>query len=100
MSSQGLIFSQTQKSWAATGVAKASTTNTEGRFVVPYLLPGEYRLVLEKAGFQRYEQRGITLDVQQNLSLEITLAIGDVNNTIQVSPYVGTARNPQMKPTL
>jgi hypothetical protein len=68
----------------ATGVVKNSVTNADGRFVVPYLLPGDYRVTVEKSGFQRYERRNVKLDVQQTLALEVTLSVGDVSSTIEV----------------
>ena len=68
-----------------TGVAKQTSTNAEGRFILPYLLPGEYDVSVQMKGFQRYEQRGIKLDVQQNLSMEITLTLGDVATTVEVA---------------
>jgi len=67
-----------------TGVAKRTSTNAEGRFIVPYLLPGEYAVSVQMTGFQHYEQRGIKLDVQQSLSMEITLTLGDVTTTVEV----------------
>ena len=68
----------------ATGTAKRTATNAEGRFLVPYLLPGDYAFTVEKIGFERYEAKGIKLDVQQNLSVEIVLAVGDVTTTVEV----------------
>ena len=67
-----------------TGVTQTQTTNDEGRFVHPFLLPGKYEISVEKPGFQRYSRTGIRVEVQQNLSVDVQLSIGDVGTTIQV----------------
>ena len=36
----------------ATGIARETVTGTEGRFVIPTLLPGTYTIRVELAGFQ------------------------------------------------
>ncbi len=69
----------------ATGVSREVASNNEGRFVLPFLLPGSYEVRVEKAGFRGYQQKGLKLDVQQNLSLDVQLSIGDVTTTVQVS---------------
>jgi hypothetical protein len=77
-----------------TGASHQVKTNAEGHFVVPYLLPGEYKVAAEHAGFQRFEQSGIKLDVQQVLSFDIPLNIGNVSATVEVSaatPPLATA---------
>jgi Carboxypeptidase regulatory-like domain len=67
-----------------TGVVQNQTTNEEGRFVQPFLLPGQYEIAVEKTGFQRYSRTGIRVEVQQNLSVDVELSVGDVGTTIQV----------------
>src|SRR5437016_10144157 len=59
-----------------TGVTNELQTNGEGFYVVPFLLPGDYSIAVEKTGFQRFTESGIKLDVQQNRSVDVTLAVG------------------------
>ena len=68
----------------ATNVRFSLETNGEGRFYQRYLQPGSYQVSVEKVGFQRYRQNGILLDVEQTVSLEIPLRVGDVTTTVQV----------------
>ena len=68
-----------------TGTSVQATTGQDGNFVVPYLLPGQYTLTAEDPGFQRFEQTGITLDVQQVLSLDILLEVGSASTTVNVN---------------
>jgi hypothetical protein len=67
-----------------TGAANQVSTNQEGHFVIPYLLPGQYTISAEHPGFRRFEQSGIKLDVQQVLSFDIPLVLGNVNATVEV----------------
>src|SRR5437867_2881345 len=71
-----------------TGVKQMLTTNAEGRFVQPFLIPSEYRLTVEKPGFQRYVATDIRVDVQQTVALEIALKLGEVSTAVEVSAAV------------
>jgi len=68
-----------------TGVRQGLATNVEGFFLQPYLLPGEYRLTVEKAGFQKYLTEGVRLSVQQTIALEIPLKVGEVTTAVEVT---------------
>src|SRR5690349_13785671 len=61
-----------------TGVKQTLTTNTEGRFVQPFLIPSEYRVTVERAGFEQYVTSNIRVDVQQTVALDIRLKVGEV----------------------
>jgi len=69
----------------ATNVRYTIPTNADGRFYEKYLLPGTYRVTVEKAGFQKYVQASILLDVEQTISLTVPLRIGDASTTIEVT---------------
>src|ERR1700688_3663175 len=68
----------------ATNVRQVTPTNTEGRFYQRYLLPGTYNETVEKAGFQKYVQSGILLDIAQTIGLNVDLKVGDVATAIAV----------------
>ena len=69
----------------ATGARTDTAANSGGHYVAPYLLPGTYEITAERQGFQRFEQKGIKLDVQQTLALDITLRVGDTGTVVQVT---------------
>lgn len=52
-----------------TNVAVTTTTNNEGNYELPNLNPGRYRLVVELAGFKRYERGPFELRVGDVLTL-------------------------------
>jgi hypothetical protein len=68
-----------------TGVTVDTRSNPEGRYVVPFLQPGNYEVSVEKSGFRRVVQTGIKLAVQQSLALDLKLDLGQVVSTVEVS---------------
>src|SRR3954449_4491689 len=61
----------------ATGVQQVVTSSAEGNFVQPYVLPGEYTVTAEKEGFDKSVTSGVRLNVQQTVSLELALKVGN-----------------------
>ncbi len=68
-----------------TGVAVPTTTNTSGNFLLTNLEIGTYSVAVEHEGFRRYMQSGIVLSTAENLALNVTLEIGQVTETMDVS---------------
>ena len=76
-----------------TGVRYSSKTNNEGIYVVPNLPPGPYRLQISKVGFKTLIKPDIVLNVQDALSINFTLPVGAVFETVTVeggAPLVNT----------
>src|ERR1700690_2330611 len=46
------------------------------------LNPGEYRLVVEKAGFKRVDRENIAIQVQQTARVDVSLSIGQASETV------------------
>jgi hypothetical protein len=72
----------------STGVKQALVTNSDGRFVQPYLASGDYRLTVEKVGFSRNVTNDIKVDVQQTVGLDIALKVGEITTTVEVKAEV------------
>src|SRR4051812_4471368 len=68
-----------------TGVATPVTSNEQGSYGAPLLLPGKYRITAEHTGFKKAAREGITLSVNDNLQIDIRLDIGAVNETVDVT---------------
>ena len=62
-----------------------ASTNPDGVYRVPALLPGTYRLAFEAAGFKRLVQSGIALRVGDVLPVNATLELGQLTESVQVS---------------
>ena len=69
----------------ATGIDVDVTTNEEGLYRVASLLPGSYRVEASVEGFDRLVRRPIIIEVGQTLALDLTLQVGQHNQTITVS---------------
>ncbi|HRJ21233.1 MAG TPA: carboxypeptidase-like regulatory domain-containing protein, partial [Bryobacteraceae bacterium] len=79
---------------SATQVRYQTTTNDTGTYVIPQLPSGGYEVAVQAAGFRRTTQRGINITVLQTVNLNITLELGEVEQTIDVvadAPAVETA---------
>jgi Carboxypeptidase regulatory-like domain len=68
-----------------TNFTQAVETNDSGLYSVSQLIPGEYKVTVEKTGFQKSVQTGITLTVGQVGTLNIALEVGDVKETVTVT---------------
>jgi len=72
-----------------TGTERDLQTDEAGRFHAPSLPVGSYEIAADKAGFRTQHQTGIVLVVGQHVELDLTLQLGDVRQTVEVSsaPY-------------
>ena len=69
----------------ATGIARTAQTNEAGLFTVPLLQPGVYTVTVSKSGFESATESNIELQVNQLASLNITLTVGSVKQTVTVA---------------
>jgi hypothetical protein len=67
------------------GTAMTTTSAKDGRYVFPTLLPAGYTLTIRAAGFELYSQKGIVLEADQALTVDITLKVGAETQTVSVS---------------
>src|SRR5215475_6826070 len=71
----------------------AVKTNTSGLYVATGLQPGNYRLVVSNPGFKQIVKPDVVLNVQSNASLNFSMTIGSVSETITVrggAPLIDT----------
>lgn len=73
---------------------RQTSANAEGQYLITPLAAGEYRLEIEASGFQRFQQAGIRLQVDERLRVDATLQIGSTTETVQVTGQA-TAVNTQ-----
>ena len=63
----------------------STISNETGNYVVPALNPGAYSVAAELTGFKKFVQEGIVLQVNQVARIDITLDVGNLSETVQVS---------------
>jgi hypothetical protein len=68
-----------------TGFSQSTKSDGNGRFTLPVLPVGAYRLQVTKEGFNSYQQTGIVLTVSQEAQFSVSLQLGAVQQTIHVS---------------
>src|SRR5687768_15443124 len=67
-----------------TGATRSVVTDADGNYALPNLPVGPYRLQVTLSGFRTYQQTGIVLQVNANPTINVTLPLGDVAETISV----------------
>jgi len=69
----------------ANGFTYAGTTDSAGRYLLRPLPPGAYTLAVEAKGFKAFTQDGITLDVNQSASINVSLELGSATQSVKVT---------------
>lgn len=78
----------------ARGTNEVSTTNDQGLFQAPYLLPGIYTVTVELQGFKKYVRENIIVPVAETIDVQVVLEVGNLEETLVVSadpPTVNTS---------
>jgi len=68
---------------SATGVTRTVTSGSAGLYTAPNLLPGVYDIRITAPGFSTQVQKGITLTVGAQQSLDIKMQVGQVSQTVR-----------------
>src|ERR1041385_2334253 len=61
-----------------TNQVRKQVSNETGAYSFPALPPGNYRLELEHPGFKRFVQEPVDVRVQQTVTINVTLEVGQV----------------------
>src|SRR5579875_267220 len=83
-----------------TGVKTATASDGAGQYVFPEVPLGKYDLRVDAPGFKSFQQLGIQLVADQQLTLNAPMAVGEATETIsvtgegtQVDTQTGTIKN-------
>jgi hypothetical protein len=68
-----------------TAITRTAETGASGEYLVPLLPVGVYSLAVEKASFKLEETKNITLQVNENRKVDITLSPGLTSEQVEVS---------------
>ena len=68
-----------------TGAVRTATTGTTGTYVIPDVPIGNYDVSVGKMGFATLQFRSLQLTVAQNLTLNGTLEVGAVTQSVEVA---------------
>src|SRR5436305_378098 len=66
------------------GAARTINTDSAGAYNAPNLLPGSYRLRVEFQGFMTVERQNITLEVGQDIRVDLAMQPGEQRQVVTV----------------
>jgi len=68
-----------------TGAERSGTTQTDGAYTIPLLVPGQYDVKVTASGFRTAEQSPVTVELSANSSLNFRLEVGQASQTVEVT---------------
>lgn len=69
----------------ATNQAHETVSSSTGNYLLTLLPPGDYEIRVEASGFKRLVQTGTSLQINQQAQLDLTLQVGELAQTTQVT---------------
>ena len=77
-----------------TNEQRKQASSAEGRYLFAMLPPGSYRLEADLKGFQKSVRSNITVEVQQQVSIDVELQVGEATQSVEV-----TGATPLLQPS-
>ena len=77
----------------ATGVKVSTATNDEGIYSFPVLNPGTYTISAELTGFKKEVHRGIELQLNQVVRIDLALELGSISDQVVVEARTPLVEN-------
>ena len=68
----------------ATNVSVSSNASSAGTYVFPNLLVGTYTVTVEKTGFKKSIQKGVTVESNATAEAKVALELGEVSAVVEV----------------
>jgi carboxypeptidase family protein/TonB-dependent receptor-like protein len=68
-----------------TGFTQTAQTDSGGRYLVRSLPLGSYTVTVQQAGFQSQVRRGISLTVASEVTVNVELAVGNIQEKVEVT---------------
>ena len=68
-----------------TGNRVSVVSDDQGRYLVPRVPPGRWRVSVKLPGFRTYQRTGVAVGTSEHLALDIRLEVGQVSETVTVS---------------
>ena len=73
---------------SSTNVTHQTTSSKDGDYLFTLLPIGTYQIAVEAAGFEKYLQTGITLEINQKARLDVALKVGSTSQVVEVEGNV------------
>jgi Carboxypeptidase regulatory-like domain len=62
-----------------------TTSNESGNYSVTHLIPDDYKIQVEAAGFKAYQVERVTVTADSSVTLDVPLQVGAVTQTVEVT---------------
>jgi len=79
---------------AATGITRSVQTDASGDYIFPVVAVGTYTVQCEVAGFKKYVRKGVTVQLNEVVQIDVALTVGGHGDVIEVTgapPLVDTS---------
>jgi len=70
---------------AGTGVKNVAQTNGSGYYQFVDVIPGTYKIVIQKEGFKQLSRAGIVLQTEARIQVDLQLTVGASTETVEVT---------------
>jgi hypothetical protein len=68
-----------------TGLAYNAKTDAAGKYYIPYVLPGIYKMSVTSTGFQNFQEDNVTVTTAQSQGLNFNLQVASVSTQVTVT---------------
>ncbi len=82
---QGLAVPGVTITATGTQGAKSAVTDSDGRFTIPFLTPGDYAVHAELQGFSPIDRKTVQVRLGQTSQIPLTMQVAGVSETVQVT---------------
>src|SRR5947208_9290852 len=81
------VIPQAQVTLTSLGTSekRGATTDAGGDYQFVNVLPGNYRIDVEKEGFKHFAREPVVVEVQQSTRIDVSMVLGQVTQTIEVT---------------
>ena len=85
--SSGAAVSGAQVTLTNTGTqeTRTQTSGNDGLYQFVNVIPGQYRIDIEKSGFKHFAHTNVVVQVQQDTHIDAALQIGQVTESVEVT---------------
>jgi hypothetical protein len=77
-----------------TAVRSETVSNASGFYSIPNIAAGAYDFICSKKGFKDAEKREITIEVSKTVQLDVTLEVGQIQESVVVFPSLLHLQSP------
>ncbi len=72
----------------ATGVSRSTVTSTGGEYSFTAVNPANYTVTVETPGFKKLDRKGVVVNTQEFLLVDLKVEVGDVTQSVNVTEEV------------